>query len=498
MTASPGTEQTPAAIVADVVTATDPSHKRGRAWEDPRWTWWLLVSDVASTVLSVAIALTLLGAVATTRVNRISEFGPNFRHSVIFPFGVVIGMLIAGRYRSSQRSPNQSSFILLKDYLLAISLAGVISLTVVNAVHHILGTTRIGATQIIAECIVAFVLVPIARALLRHHALRRRPVRTIIVDSGLRKDRVATHVAIQHGFQLIGWVVPKEPVPDDAIGTIEQLPDLVATYDIDRVIIGSTERIGAETMSIYRQILPMAHVSIVPRSFELVSWRSSLTDLSGLPLLEVAPPLMTRWDRIAKRGVDVAVSGLALILTLPITIAIAIAIKLTSPGPVLFRQDRVGRDRELFEIIKFRSMTVASDPEPSLGALSDDHDEIPLHHRRNKAQTTSRVTKFGGFLRRTGLDEVPQFYNVLRGDMSLVGPRPFISSESEPAAGWSARRYEVRPGITGIWQVSGRNDLSADELRQLDYLYVASWSMWWDLRIITETPSAMFRGRGAY
>jgi lipopolysaccharide/colanic/teichoic acid biosynthesis glycosyltransferase len=123
---------------------------------------------------------------------------------------------------------------------------------------------------------------------------------------------------------------------------------------------------------------------------------------------------------------------------------------------------------------------------------------VPLHQLRHKAIEADRITPVGRFMRRTGLDEIPQFLNVLLGDMSLVGPRPFKASESETITGWQARRFELRPGITGLWQVSGRNDLSLDDLRRLDYLYVASWSLWWDIKIVWDTPRAMVRGFGAY
>jgi lipopolysaccharide/colanic/teichoic acid biosynthesis glycosyltransferase len=123
---------------------------------------------------------------------------------------------------------------------------------------------------------------------------------------------------------------------------------------------------------------------------------------------------------------------------------------------------------------------------------------LPLHQLRNKAGDEQRITRVGRFMRKTGLDEVPQFLNVLVGDMSIVGPRPFKEDESETVTGWQARRFEFRPGITGLWQVSGRNDLSMDDLRRLDYLYVASWSLWWDVKIVWDTPRAMVRGFGAY
>ena len=121
----------------------------------------------------------------------------------------------------------------------------------------------------------------------------------------------------------------------------------------------------------------------------------------------------------------------------------------------------------------------------------------PLHELRGKAALTNRITRFGAILRKTGIDEIPQFVNVFKGDMSVVGPRPFIPEESQ-VEGWATRRFEVRPGITGLWQVSGRNDLSRTDLIQLDYLYVSSWSLLWDLKIMFETPKTMMRGTGAY
>ena len=147
--------------------------------------------------------------------------------------------------------------------------------------------------------------------------------------------------------------------------------------------------------------------------------------------------------------------------------------------------------------MKFRTLTPLTESAPDEPHEVPD-DFQPLHELRRKQELVDRETSFGKWLRKYGIDEIPQFINVLKGDMSIVGPRPFIISESDVHEGWSARRFEVRPGITGLWQVSGRNELTADELRQLDYLYVASWSLFWDFRIMLETPKVMVRGLGAY
>jgi lipopolysaccharide/colanic/teichoic acid biosynthesis glycosyltransferase len=243
------------------------------------------------------------------------------------------------------------------------------------------------------------------------------------------------------------------------------------------------------------------HIAFVPRYFELVSWRSHLTDLSGLPLLEVAKPDMSRWDRFLKRSFDVAVSMVCLILLSPLLAAVVLAVRLSSKGPALFRQTRLGRACKPFTILKFRTMEIvgneANDQSTNGHSHQSDYLQAPLFDIRNKLDEAGRITRIGGFLRRTGLDELPQLLNVLAGHMSIVGPRPFVPHESE-LDGWAARRFEVRPGITGLWQVSGRNQLSLEDLRQLDYLYVASWSFWWDLKIVFDTPRTMIRGIGAY
>ena len=474
---------------------------KGRPWEDGSWTWKILLSDFVLSAVAVIAGLAIVAPLATNKANQIGEYWTNVVAFSSFPLCIVVGMAIAGTYRSNLRSPNQSTFSMLKDFLFGVSFGAIVSLAISNLLHHLFGTHRSTSVVVIAVSMLTFVLITMGRAWLRHQALARRPVRVLLVDSGLRKDRISTHIAIQHGFHLVGWVLPTGPATDEAVGILEDLEQLVQELQIDRVIIGSTGLIGTETSGIYRSVLPYAKVSLVPRGFELVSWRSRLTDLSGLPLLEVAPPLMTRWDRSVKRLIDILGASLALILTLPFWIPIAIVIKATSEGPVFFCQPRIGRNGREFSIIKFRTLTMApkepdtvTDPEQTPTPTA----EAPLHLSRGKADLASRSTKAGTVLRKYGIDEIPQFLNVLRGDMSIVGPRPFIPSESDALEGWSARRFEVRPGITGLWQDSGRNELSAEDLRQLDYLYVVSWSFIWDLRIMTETPRVMVKGLGSY
>ena len=230
----------------------------------------------------------------------------------------------------------------------------------------------------------------------------------------------------------------------------------------------------------------------MPRYFELLTWRSGVKEIAGLALIDVAPARLNFGSRVAKRTCDLVIGSLLLIASMPALVVAAIAIKATSPGPILFRQQRIGKAGKPFLVYKLRTMT------------DDDRDHAEFIASRRvegqlfKLEADPRITRVGRFLRRSSIDELPQLWNVLRGDMALVGPRPFVASESSSINGSAQRRFEVRPGLTGLWQVSGRSNLSFDELQRLDYLYVASWSLWWDLRILWNTPARVLRGHGAY
>ena len=262
--------------------------------------------------------------------------------------------------------------------------------------------------------------------------------------------------------------------------------------------MAASDEVSAEALDVYRRLRNSVHIAVVPRYDELISCRSRLSDLAGTPFLEIAQPQLSVWDRFAKRAFDLCMSSAVLVVTSPLLLAVAVWVKLSSPGPVFFRQTRLGLHALPFTVTKFRTMTVGSEA-ASAGeaAPAVDDPDRPLYELRNKSDETCRITRLGAFLRRTGIDEIPQFINVFKGDMSVVGPRPFVPSESD-IDGWGSCRFEVRPGITGLWQVSGRNDLTRSDLVQLDYLYVSSQSLWWDLKIIFETPMTMIRGTGAY
>ncbi|MHB8457425.1 MAG: exopolysaccharide biosynthesis polyprenyl glycosylphosphotransferase, partial [Acidimicrobiales bacterium] len=258
-----------------------------------------------------------------------------------------------------------------------------------------------------------------------------------------------------------------------------------------QVVVGFSRTHPARALERLRMVNSSVAISVVPRYFELLSPRSRMKELAGLPIIDIAPAQLSPFARLVKRGFDVIVASIVIVLTAPLMLAIAAAVKLTSPGPVVFRQERIGYRGQKFVICKFRTMSTGSEDAPD--GLINDMDG-PLF----KMKEDPRMTKLGRFLRRKSMDELPQLFNVLRGEMSIVGPRPFIPSESARMEGPLLRRFEVRPGITGLWQVCGRSHLTYDELVRLDYLYVASWSLWWDIRILWHTPATVLKGHGAF
>ena len=222
-----------------------------------------------------------------------------------------------------------------------------------------------------------------------------------------------------------------------------------------------------------------------------------LHHFEGLPLLTVGPPRFPRARSLVKRSIDLSIAGLSVVLLFPLLAYIAARVKLDSPGPILFRQQRVGRDGARFDVFKFRTMVV--DAEAQKHELSQLNIHAADPRGMFKIPHDPRITKFGGWLRRWSLDELPQLWNVLWGDMSLVGPRPLIPDEAALVAGGRyAERFRVRPGITGPWQVLGRSDIPFEDMIKLDYMYVGTWTLREDLRIMLETLGAVARARGAY
>jgi exopolysaccharide biosynthesis polyprenyl glycosylphosphotransferase len=315
-----------------------------------------------------------------------------------------------------------------------------------------------------------------------------RPRRAIVVGTGPEAARVERKLAShpEYGLEVVG-----------VFGERGDLARVVDELEVERVILASPVGNHEETLDLLRDVRrPYVFVSIVPSYSEIFASNATLDELEGMPVVSLPPLRLARSSRLLKRSFDVVVSSVALCLVAPLLGVVAVAIRLDSSGPSLFRQPRRGRAGSTFEIVKFRTMHV--------GAEGKRHDadvvqlnevDGPLFKVKGR---DPRVTRVGAFLRRTSIDELPQLWNVVRGDMSLVGPRPFVIYEADQITGWAAKRLDMTPGITGMWQVLGRNDMPYEEMCKLDYLYVTNWSLWWDFKILCQTIPVVVGRRGAY
>jgi exopolysaccharide biosynthesis polyprenyl glycosylphosphotransferase len=246
------------------------------------------------------------------------------------------------------------------------------------------------------------------------------------------------------------------------------------------------------------EVVDQAHrqgikVRLAPETTELLVQRGEYVPGHGAPLFELRPPVLTGWDWLVKRAFDLVVGALVLVLGLPIWLLIALAVKLDSRGPILFVDRRVGVGEREFGMIKFRTMVAEA------SALQDELEgSNEAEGALFKIRDDPRVTRVGRVLRRLSLDEIPQILNVLKGEMSLVGPRPLPLRDYRLLEDWHRARYAVLPGMTGLWQISGRSGLSFDDLVRLDFTYLENWSVWLDVTIIARTIPAVLTRRGAY
>lgn len=326
--------------------------------------------------------------------------------------------------------------------------------------------------------------------------------RLLIVGAGEVGRTVMRHVVAQPslGYHVVGFV---DDDPDKgntdigrfkALGSTANIPRLVKELVVDEAIITLPWMYHRKIVSIIAQCeREQVRVRIVPDMFQMTLSHLDVEDLGGIPMIGVREISFGREQMLYKRVLDVIISTIGLILLLPIFALIAVLIRLDSPGPVFFSQIRVGKGEKLFAFYKFRSMRHGADAEQQ-ELLAFNEADGPIF----KIREDPRVTRVGRILRRTSLDELPQLFNVLRGHMSIVGPRPAPPAEVQRYQVWHKRRLEVAPGLTGLWQVSGRSELSFDEMVLLDLYYIENWSPLLDLQIMLRTIPKMVTGEGAY
>ncbi len=279
------------------------------------------------------------------------------------------------------------------------------------------------------------------------------------------------------------------------VGGLDDVVDMAGRFGAETIAVTSASETAAQYLRQLSWQLEGTGIELLvaPGLIEVAGPRLHIRPFEGLPLLAVEQPRFEGWRRVVKGGLDRTVAGLALLLLAPVLLGLALAVRLGSPGPVLYRQERVGVNGRTFTMLKFRSMVVDADRQ--LEALTADNISDGLLF---KMRTDPRVTPVGRLLRRLSLDELPQLLNVLGGSMSLVGPRPPLPGEVARYDSQISRRLLVKPGLTGLWQISGRSDLPWEEAVRLDLRYVENWSMAMDLLILAKTFRAVLSRSGAY
>jgi exopolysaccharide biosynthesis polyprenyl glycosylphosphotransferase len=342
-------------------------------------------------------------------------------------------------------------------------------------------------------------LLVISRATARALMLRALPAERclFIGDHGAAKTiraKLAGHRAVN--AELVGHIdlenVGSWSVNGFSPQRLAEVRDLASQLNVHRAIVAPTSADGGEMLDLVRTLKAVGvRVSVLPRLLEVVGSSVEFDDLHGVTLMGVRRFEMSRSSAFVKRAFDLIGASLGLLAVAPLFAVVAVAIKLDSRGPVFFRQLRVGRHGQHFELLKFRTMVDGAD------AMKESLRE------RNEAQAglfkiadDPRVTRVGKLLRKSALDELPQLLNIIRGEMSLVGPRPLVLDEDRCVEGWYRRRLELMPGMTGPWQILGPSRVPLTEMGAMDYLYVANWSLWGDIKIMLRTVPHVVGRRG--
>src|SRR5579872_241111 len=324
--------------------------------------------------------------------------------------------------------------------------------------------------------------------------------RVLLVGSGPMTPVLARQVQRQpsHGLEIVGALTREEnrhwPLPVESLGALGEVDAaaLLSELDVDRVVVsaeGIEDHVLMDLVDLCRKM--NIRVSALPSLAAMIGPAATIDQLEGVTVIGLNLPTLARSSQVLKRAMDIIGASILLVLSAPVMLVVAIAVKLDSPGPLLFRQTRIGRGGKPFRLAKFRSMVDGAEAQrEELLALSRQKEWLDLEH-------DPRITRVGRFLRLTSLDELPQLWSVLRGNMSLVGPRPLVAQEDCNVSGWARGRLDLTPGLTGMWQVLGRTHIPFEQMVMLDYLYVANWSLWTDVKLILRTLPTVVARKGA-
>jgi exopolysaccharide biosynthesis polyprenyl glycosylphosphotransferase len=445
--------------------------------------------DVAGMVLAIWTALAIKAAFRAP-----GALGGTFEQAVDYaPLACLVMLLLfarSGLYRERGQRPG-----------FAILISGLFQVTVIVAIFAVIEGHDFASYYIFyGTLFFALVYVSafrwcferISGAVLRAAGYRRRAV---LVGSGAHIDAVAHALADSAEVEPFGYVSLTPRKANGRLRDFGTLEGLERNFDVvDEVLIADPAFPQDQAI----ELVDRCHehgkrIRVAPSTMEILMDRVEFVPGQSLPLFELKPPVFDGADFVLKRAFDLVGALLLLLLLSPLLLTIALAVKLDSRGPVLFRSLRPGIGGRAFACLKFRTMAEGAEQ------LQDD-----LEHRNEaggaifKIRDDPRVTRVGGLLRRWSLDELPQLLNVVRGEMSLVGPRPLPQRDYERLDDWHRKRYLVLPGMTGLWQVSGRSELDFDELVRLDFLYLERWSVFLDFTILLKTIPAVFRSKGAW
>lgn len=447
----------------------------------------LAVADIAAAYSALAFAVWLIGK---------SEARIRPAALLVAPFVVLLSKA-AGLYDRDQHVLRKTT---LEETPLIANVAMVYALGVWLAAPLVDG--RLSRSQFFALVVAMFVFMVLSRMLARAAALLvTEPERCVVMGHPSDCARIEKKLASSPGVkaavtaQAVDAENGKRPrgnVPKPAGPAPGALLRALSEHDAERVIIAPDSNDEEEILDAVRLVKAVGvKVSVLPRLFEVVGTSSTFDEVAGLTMLGLREFGLSRSSEFLKRSLDLLGAIGALVLLSPFLLLLTVLIKLDSPGPVLFRQPRVGRRGQRFEILKFRSMvTDAEEIKPRLRGQTEAGGGL------FKITRDPRFTRVGGFLRHTSLDELPQLLNVVRGEMTLVGPRPLIPDEDVLIEGWHRRRLSLRPGMTGLWQIFGSARVPLDEMVKIDYLYGVNWSIWLDLKILLRTLPYIVSRRG--
>jgi len=480
--------------------------RRERAATHGRRGWLMRRALVAGDTIGIAIAFALSTvAFGPDAGDRIRPSGEIFLFLCTLPMWLVLAKL-QGLYERDEERTDHSTVDELAGVLVIVTLGT----WFFQALSWVTGLASPQLGRLVAFWLLAIVLVTTARAVAR--TLTRRSsayaMRTLVVGAGEIGQLVARKIGQhpEYRLDLVGFV-DAEPLESRAetrnvatLGELDDLRSLVDEHRIDRVIVTFSNEPDSQTMSVVRSLRDGdVIVDVVPRLFDVIGPRASMHLLEGMPLICVPPARLSKSSFVLKRVVDVVLAAIGLLITAPLFAYAAIRIKLDSAGPVFFRQERLGLDMRPFTCLKFRTMHVDTDPEEHRAYVESITSSRASVNGNGmyKLNRDNAVTPFGRWLRKTSLDELPQLINVVRGDMSIVGPRPCIPYELEFFQPHHVERFLVPQGITGLWQVSARANSTFGEALDMDVAYVRGWSLGLDLRLLFRTPFALLRQRRA-